>query len=142
MALSTETPNVPSILVVDDEPVVRGAVIRILGGWGFRVHEAETAEEAMDVLTSFAGERPQLVIIDIILPGDNGVKLAQQIREEFPSQRLLFMSAYTQDVLWSEGLRDSTEAFMAKPFTSAELIRKVEEALTRPSPSALQSGSG
>jgi CheY-like chemotaxis protein len=142
MLTSPETPTVPSILVVDDEPLVRGAVIRILGGWGFRVHEAETAQEAMDVLTSLAGERPQLVIIDIILPDDNGVKLAQQIREEFPNQRLLFMSAYTQDVLWSEGLRDSTEVFMAKPFTPADLIRKVEEALTRPSPSAIQSGSG
>jgi CheY-like chemotaxis protein len=128
---SHEAQNVPSILVVDDEPIVRGAVIRILSGWGFRVHEAETAEEAMTVLTSFAGERPQLVIIDIILPGDNGVELARQIREEFPSQRVLFMSAYPQDVLWAEGLRDTTEVFMSKPFTSEELIRKVEAALTR-----------
>ena len=136
-----EAPNVPSILVVDDEPLVRGAVIRILGGWGFRVHEAETAQEAMDVLTSLAGERPQLVIVDIILPGDSGVKLAGQIRDEFPSQRILFMSAYAQDVLWEEGLRDSTEVFMSKPFTSGELIRKVEEALTRPHPSAIESGS-
>mgnify|MGYP006193047825 CR=1 FL=1 len=37
---------VPSILVVDDEPVVRGTVVRVLGGWGFRVHEAETGESA------------------------------------------------------------------------------------------------
>ena len=139
MSTSSEVLSIPSILVVDDEPLVRGAVIRVLGGWGFRVHEAETAEEAMDVLTSFAGERPQLVIIDIILPGDNGVKLAWQIREEFPEQRILFMSAYTKDVLWAEGLRDSTEVFMSKPFTSEELIRKVEEALTRPRPSAIES---
>ena len=138
MSTSSEVLSVPSILVVDDEPLVRGAVMRVLGGWGFRVHEAETAEEAMDMLTSFAGERPQLVIIDIILPGDNGVKLAGQIREEFPDQRVLFMSAYTKDVLWVEGLRDSTEVFMSKPFTSEELIRKVEEALTRPRPSPIE----
>jgi two-component system cell cycle sensor histidine kinase/response regulator CckA len=141
MPSSPEAPKVPSILVVDDEPLVRGAVMRILGGWGFRVHEAETAEEAMDVLTSFAEERPQLVIVDIILPGDNGIKLAGQIREEFPDQRILFMSAYAQDILLAEGLRDTTEVFMPKPFTSAELIQKVEEALTRPRPSAIESSS-
>jgi CheY-like chemotaxis protein len=122
---------VPSILVVDDEPIVRGAIIRALSGWGFRIHEAETAQEAMTVLTTtLAGEQPQLVIIDIILPDDNGVRLAEQIREEFPSQRILYMSAYPRDVVWAEGLRDGTEEFMPKPFTAQELIRKVETALT------------
>ncbi len=129
-----EIPGIPVILVVDDEPIVRGTMMRVLSGWGFRVLEAETAEEAMTVLMTFAGEQPQLVIIDIILPGDNGVQLAQQIREEFPTQRILYMSAYTQDVLWAEGLREGTELFMSKPFTAAQLIHQVEEALTRPGP--------
>ncbi len=132
MPSPTDPPGVPHILVVDDEPIVRGAVIRILGGWGFRVLEAETAEEAMAVLTSGAGERPQLVIVDIVLPGDNGVELARQIRDEFPDQRILFMSAYPKEVLWNEGLRDGVEEFMAKPFTSDVLIRAVEAALQRP----------
>jgi CheY-like chemotaxis protein len=128
---------VPSILVVDDEPIVRGAIIRALSGWGFRIHEAETAQEAMTVLTTtLAGEQPQLVIIDIILPDDNGVRLAEQIREEFPNQRILYMSAYSRDVVWAEGLRDGTEEFMPKPFTAQELIRKVETALTAKGPPA------
>ena len=132
MPPATEVPRIPHILVVDDEPIVRGAVMRILGGWGFRIFEAETAEEAMTVLMSAAGERPQLVIIDIVLPGDNGVELARQIREEFPEQRILFMSAYPKDVLWEEGLRDRTEAFVSKPFTADSLIRAVEAALRQP----------
>ena len=136
--MPTATRSVPSILVVDDEPLVRGAVIKVLSGWGFRVHEAETAQEAMSVLTTFAGEQPQLVIIDIILPDDNGVRLAQQIREEFPGQRILYMSAYPSEVVWADGLRDSTEEFMPKPFTPEELILKVEAALTRPGPSAVR----
>ncbi|HEU5041748.1 MAG TPA: response regulator, partial [Gemmatimonadales bacterium] len=73
MPATADIPGIPHILVVDDEPIVRGSVMRILGGWGFRILEAETAEEAMTVLTTLAGERPQLVIIDIVLPGDNGV---------------------------------------------------------------------
>ena len=124
--------NVPTVLVVDDEPIVRDTVVRILGGWGFRVLEAETADEAMTVLTSPAGEQPQLVIIDIVLPGDNGLVLARQVREEFPNQRILFMSGYSAEVLGAEGLRSGTEEFMAKPFTADQLIRKVESALSRP----------
>jgi CheY-like chemotaxis protein len=134
--MPTPTKPVPSILVVDDEPIVRGAIIRVLSGWGFRVHEAETAQEAMTVLTAFEGEQPQLVIIDIILPDDNGVRLAEQIREEFPSQRILYMSAYPRDAVWTDGLRDGTEEFMPKPFTAEELIRKVEAAVTGPGPTA------
>jgi CheY-like chemotaxis protein len=129
-----DIPGIPHILVVDDEPIVRGSVMRILSGWGFRILEAETAEEAMTVLTTLAGERPQLVIIDIVLPGDNGVELARQIREEFPEQRILFMSAYPRDVLMAEGLRDGTEAFLTKPFTADALIRAVEVALGRHAP--------
>lgn len=124
--------GVPTVLVVDDEPIVRETVVRILSGWGFRVLQAETADEAMTVLTSQAGEQPQLVIIDIVLPGDSGLALARQVREEFPSQRILFMSGYSAEVLGAEGLRPGTEEFMAKPFTAAQLLRKVEAALSRP----------
>lgn len=126
--MPADLPGIPHILVVDDEPIVRGAVIRILGGWGFRVLEAETAEEAMAVLTTMAGERPQLVIVDIVLPGDSGVELARQIRDEFPDQPILYMSAYPQDVLRGEGLTD-TVVFLPKPFTAEALIRAVEAAL-------------
>ena len=129
--MPTDVPGIPHILVVDDEPIVRGAVMRILGGWGFRILEAETAEEAMTVLSTMVGERPQLVIVDIVLPGDSGVELARQIREEFPDQPILYMSAYSRDVLWSEGLRDGTEDFLAKPFTAEELIQAVERVLRR-----------
>src|ERR671913_1487763 len=127
--MPTPIKPVPNILVVDDEPIVRGTIMRVLSGWGFRIHEAETAQEAMSVLTSFAGEQPQLVIIDIVLPDDNGVRLGEQIREEFPSQRILYMSAYPREVVWAQGLRDGTEEFMPKPFTPEQLIRKVEAAL-------------
>lgn len=127
--MPADLPGIPHILVVDDEPIVRGAVIRTLGGWGFRVLEAETAEEAMAVLTTPAGERPQLVIVDIVLPGDSGVELGRQIREEFPEQPILYMSAYPRDVMWQEGLRDGTDAFLSKPFTAETLIRAVELAL-------------
>lgn len=125
----TGLPKIPDILVVDDDPIVREVVVRILGGSGLRVHQAETADEAMAVLTTLAGERPQLVIIDIVLPGRNGVELARQIREELPDQPLLYMSAYPREYLREEGLGEGTEAFLAKPFTPERLLQRVQEVL-------------
>ena len=62
------------------------------------MREAETAEEAFAALLS-APDRPQLILIDIVLPGADGVTLAQQIREEWPNQRVLYMSGYPAEVL-------------------------------------------
>ncbi len=125
--MPTPTPPVPSILVVDDDPNVRRVAARILGGWGFRVREAETAEEAFAVLLS-EPDRPQLILIDVILPGADGVTLAGQVREEWPDQRVLYMSAYPAEILRA---RRVEEPVLVKPFTQDELLRQVEAALTR-----------
>ncbi|MGI9039801.1 MAG: response regulator [Gemmatimonadales bacterium] len=139
--MSADIPrSIPTILVVDDEPTVRRSVYRILAQWGFRVMEAETAAEAMTVLSS-ARDRPQLVILDVILPGTDGVTLARQIWEQWPQQRVLYMSAFPAEVLYTHGLRDLTVGFVEKPFTGEELLRKVETALTQPISGARASDS-
>lgn len=125
--MPTPTLTVPSILVVDDDANVRLIASRILGGWGFRIREAETAEEAFAVLLS-TRDRPQLILIDVILPGADGVTLAEQIREEWPSQRVLYMSAYPAEVLQAHRV---DAPVLTKPFTQEELLRQVEAALTR-----------
>ncbi len=125
--MPTPTPTVPSILVVDDDANVRLIASRILGGWGFRIREAETAEEAFAVLLS-TRDRPQLILIDVILPGADGVTLAEQIREEWPNQRVLYMSAYPAEVLRAHRV---DAPVLPKPFTQEELLRQVEAALTR-----------
>jgi two-component system cell cycle sensor histidine kinase/response regulator CckA len=127
-------PAVPSILVVDDEVAVRRSAYRCLSEWGFRVLEAETADDALAVLFA-ARDRPQLVVIDIILPGKDGITLAQQIREEWPAQRILYMSAYPLEVLVGHGFHDLDGGFLVKPFTRDTLLREVEAALSRPAPS-------
>jgi CheY-like chemotaxis protein len=126
--MATPTPPVPSILVVDDDPMVRLIASRILGGWGFRIREAETAEEAFAALVT-THDRPQLILIDVILPGADGVSLAQQIHEEWPDQRILYMSAYPAEVLRAHRV---DAPVLVKPFTQDELLRRVEAALTAP----------
>lgn len=123
--------NSPSILVIDDQPTVRRMAHRLLSEWGFRVFEAESGEEGMEVLdTARAGV--QLVIVDVVMPFADGVQVAGLIRERWPGQRLLYMSAHPAEVLVEYGLTKLDAPFLAKPFTRDELLTKVSESLAQP----------
>ena len=123
----------PSILVVDDMPTVRRMAHRLLTEWGFRVFEAETGEEALEVLAT-AKNPIQLVIVDVILPLVDGVQVTRLIKERWPGQRTLYMSAHPAEVLAQHGLTQLSVPFLAKPFTRDELLTKVSDALARPAP--------
>jgi two-component system, cell cycle sensor histidine kinase and response regulator CckA len=123
--------SAPSILVVDDQPTVRRMAHRLLSEWGFRVFEAESGEEAMEVLeTAHAGV--QLVIVDVVMPLLDGVQVTRRIQERWPEQRVLYMSAHPAEVLSRYGLAELEVPFLAKPFTRDELLNKVRESLERP----------
>jgi two-component system, cell cycle sensor histidine kinase and response regulator CckA len=122
--------NAPSILVVDDQATVRRMTHRLLSEWGFRVFEAESGEEALEVLeTARAGI--QLVIVDVVMPLADGVQVTRAIREQWPGQRTLYMSAHPAEVLVQYGLTELDAPFLAKPFTRDELLTKVSEALAQ-----------
>jgi two-component system cell cycle sensor histidine kinase/response regulator CckA len=130
----------PSILVVDDQPTVRRMAHRLLSEWGFRVFEAESGEEAMEVLeTARAGI--QLVIVDVVMPLADGVQVTRRINERWPDQRTLYMSAHPAEVLAQHGLSELQVPFLAKPFTRDELLAKVSEALARTVPAKARSSS-
>ena len=131
MTQSLEVRSAPSILVVDDQPTVRRMAHRLLSEWGFRVFEAETGEEAMEVLeTARAGV--QLVIVDVVMPLADGVQVTRHIQERWPGQRVLYMSAHPAEVLAQYGLAELEVPFLAKPFTRDELLTKVSAALEQP----------
>jgi two-component system, cell cycle sensor histidine kinase and response regulator CckA len=124
-------PTIPTILVVDDEPISRRVAYRTLSEHGCRVLEAASAAETLDALRMTP--RPvDLVLLDVVMPGTDGVELAEQIFSEFPEQRILFMSAYPAEILAQLGLQDLRVLFLAKPYTRAELLAKVGEAMRRP----------
>jgi two-component system, cell cycle sensor histidine kinase and response regulator CckA len=117
-------------LVVDDEPISRRVAYRTLSEQGCRVFEAASAAETLDAMRMMS--RPvDLVLLDVVMPGTDGVELAEQIFAEFPDQQILFMSAYPAEVLAQRGLQDLRVLFLAKPYTRAELTAKVGEALER-----------
>ena len=122
-----------TVMVVDDRSMARRIASRILSEEGFRVLEADGMGEAIEVLSQARG-RIDLVMLDVVLADGDGVKLARQIQEEWPTQRILFMSGFAAEVLARYGLRDLDVPFLAKPFTRSELLTKVAETLGRPIP--------
>lgn len=123
-----QLPNPHSLLVVDDTSVVRYTVFRLLSEVGYRVFEAESAVEALEVMQT---ARPpiSLVIIDVVMPSIGGVDLARLITERWPGTAIVFMSAYEAQVLVREGLENPKVLFLAKPFTRDELLNKVATGL-------------
>ncbi len=119
-----------TILVVDDERISRRVAYRILSEEGYRVLEAENYPETMSVLSQARG-RIDLVMIDVVMPECDGVELARLILEEWPDQRILFMSARPAEVLMQHGLTSLSVPFLAKPYTRDEALAKVREALER-----------
>ena len=118
-----------SVLVVDDDGLVRKAVFRFLSEAGARVFESASVGEALEVLST-ARPPVQLVITDVVMPDVNGVDLSRVIREQWPGTRVLYMSAFPAEVLVREGLDNPDVMFLAKPFTRDELMAKVGAALT------------
>lgn len=133
--MSTPLPlAIPTVLVVDDEPICRRVAYRTLSEEGCRVFEAGSAAETLDAMRMMT-KRLDLVLLDVVMPGTDGVKLAEQILDEWPGQRILFMSAHPAEVLARRGLQDLRVVFLAKPYTRDELCAKVREAMERrPSP--------
>jgi two-component system cell cycle sensor histidine kinase/response regulator CckA len=121
----------PAVLVVDDVPTVRRMAHRLLSEWGFRVFEAESGEEALEVLET-ARPDVELVILDVVMPLADGVQVGQRILERWPAQRILYMSAHPAEVLARHGMSQLNVPFLAKPFTRDELLTKVSDALARP----------
>ena len=119
-----------SVLLVEDEPQVRDSVAAMLGNLGFRALTAGSAAEALEQATA-AGERVDLLITDVIMPGVNGPQLASQLCAFQPRLKVLFMSGYADDVIARGDTLAVDVGFLQKPFTTKSLGRKIEELFER-----------
>ena len=129
--LSVPFPRIATtILVVDDERMSRRVAYRILSEEGYRVLEADSALEALDVLSQARG-RVDLLMVDVVMPECDGVELGRMVLEEWPDQRILYMSAHPAEVLAQNGLESLDVPFLAKPYTRDEALVKVHQALER-----------
>jgi CheY-like chemotaxis protein len=120
-----------TILLLEDEEVVRQLVREILENAGYDVVEARTPAEALDLCE--APERPiDVLLTDVVMPGMSGPQIASALTRKNPDLRVLYMSGYTDEAVVRHGINDGRTAFLQKPFTSAELTRKVQDVLESP----------
>jgi PAS domain S-box-containing protein len=110
-----------TVLVAEDEPMVREIVAGILRGLGYTVIEASDGVEAL----AAAAEAPPiaLLVTDVVMPRMDGRELAERLREQHPGLRILFVSGYTDGALVHA--EDAATAFLPKPFMAGELAEAV-----------------
>lgn len=100
----------PRILVVEDEPKTRATLVLYLEHAGFDVREAATGPEAL------AAERPDLVVLDRMLPGLDGVEVCRRLREDGPVP-IIFLTARSTEEDRLEGLELGADDYVVKPFS-------------------------
>ena len=121
-----------TILLVEDEDIVRGLTREILSEAGYHVLDAKGGHEAIRLCRDFSGPI-ELLLTDVVMPGMSGKEVAERLHELRPSARVLFMSGYTDEAIVRHGVLDANVEFIQKPFTWAKLGKKVRDVLDRTS---------
>lgn len=117
------------ILFVEDESALRTLGNRILKKHGFEVAVAGGSSEALAVCA--AAEAPfDLACIDIVMPHTGGGELAVELLTKYPDMKIVMMSGFNHDELLRRGIGDNTVPFIQKPYTPADLVAKIREALS------------
>jgi CheY-like chemotaxis protein len=117
-----------TILVVEDEDFVREVTCEVLLSAGYLVLRARTASEAAGLFTR-NGEKLQLLLTDVVLPGRSGQALAQELRAIAPRLKTIFISGYPKNEISQQGLNDPGTFYLPKPFSAQMLLEAVETAL-------------
>jgi DNA-binding response OmpR family regulator len=122
-----EHPDVSTVLVVDDEPIVRDVVVRYLERDGYRTLEAADGETARRLLES---ELPALVVLDVMLPGIDGLDLCRWIRARWDLP-IVMLTARGEEADRIVGLELGADDYLTKPFSPRELAVRVRNLLRR-----------
>jgi len=117
-----------TVLLVEDDPSVRALARMGLEAFGYRVLEAENADQALRIADGHA-EPIHLLLTDVVLPGMEGRELAERLCIRRPGLQVLYMSGYTDDAVVRQGLLQEEVAFLQKPYTPATLAARVREVL-------------
>ncbi len=117
------------IMVVDDEPTMCQILERVLTGEGYRVIIAGDGEAALSL---FARHSPDVVLLDLMMPGINGREVCRRIRESSTTTRIVYLSAKAVPIasLEAKEFRTEADAFIAKPASSKEILSKIRGVLS------------
>ena len=113
-----------TILVVDDEEVIRQLIINSLDTLGYTILEATNGEEALELFNN-TKEKIDVLLTDVVMPVMNGRELADKVTELSPETKVIFMSGYTPDIILKKKLVREDTFFMQKPVTPSLLSGKL-----------------
>ena len=116
------------ILIVDDEPGVAVAIQFLMEQQGHRVMIAQRGEDALDLIYKY---KPDLVLLDIMLPGIDGYEVCEIVRlnPKYRHIKIIFLTAKGREVEIAKGMALGADAYITKPFSNAEVVEKVKELL-------------
>jgi CheY-like chemotaxis protein len=117
-----------TVLLVEDEPALRELILLTLQKYGYTVLEAADAVSAMQIAEQHQG-KIQLLVTDVVMPGIGGRELATRLARLRPEMKVLYISGYPDQAILHRGMLEPGLAFLQKPFTAADLTRKVREVL-------------
>jgi CheY-like chemotaxis protein len=117
-----------TVLVVEDEPLVRAISVEALETLGYRVLQASNGQEALGVSRAYDGNI-DVVVSDVVMPIMGGPALVQHLRLERPHMKVLFVSGYTDDAIVRQGVLEPGVEFLQKPFPLATLARRIRDIL-------------
>jgi two-component system cell cycle sensor histidine kinase/response regulator CckA len=119
-----------TILVAEDEPVVRRLIVEVLSGLGYRVLEAGGGLEALEIARAYPG-RVDLLVTDVVMPEVGGRALTEQLRGIEPRLPVLYVTGYTDDEIVRRGFFEGKVPLLRKPFSAEELAVEVRAILDR-----------
>jgi two-component system, OmpR family, alkaline phosphatase synthesis response regulator PhoP len=116
------------VLIVDDEPNIVVSLEFLMKQKGYTVKAVDNGKDALDALREFA---PDLVLLDVMMPLLSGYELAQKVRENpaWSHVRIVMLSAKGRDVEVTKGMAMGADAYVTKPFSTKDLVAKVQELL-------------
>ena len=120
-----------TILLVEDDALVRGISVRTLRDCGYTVLEAADASEAVARAAHVNGPI-DLLLTDVVLPKVSGPELAEQLRQSRPEMRVLYTSGFTDNVIVHHRVLAPGVSFLAKPYTPSTLTGKIRQVLEQP----------
>jgi PAS domain S-box-containing protein len=117
-----------TVLLVEDEEIVREPARRLLTMYGYTVLAAANAEAALSILVDHP-EQIDLLLTDVVMPGRSGKELSIEVLKQRPKIKVLFMSGYSDEVIVHQGVLDPGVDLIDKPFSSDDLLRRVRNVL-------------
>lgn len=115
-----------TVLIVDDDALVRTSLRDALEPSGYRLLEAVDGEQALRIIEQ---EQPALVLLDLLMPRVSGLEVLVQARLRSPGSRVVVLSSMSEPGVVEQALRSGACAFIAKPFHPLEILSSVEAAL-------------